>query len=238
MHAQDARQRGDLYMLTNIRIGYANAVWLVADDADRAEREVAEAMAQWGSPEQQLQQYYELLARVHIELYRGRGRDALKLVEERWRAFSRAHLLRIQTIRIGLFHHRARLAVAAISAKEVVGAEADALAEGALRDARRVVREGLRWSTPLARLVEAAVYARRGDRTRALSLLVLACDDFDASDMALWSAAAKRRRGEILGGDEGRALVDEADATFRAQAVKVPAKYAAMLAPGFPAARA
>ncbi len=38
----------------------------------------------------------------------------------------------------------------------------------------------------------------------------------------------------MLGGEEGRALVEEADAKFRAQAIKAPEKYSAMLAPGFP----
>ena len=119
LREQDARDRGDLYLLTNVRIGWMNGIWLAADDTERAEREVDEAMAQWGSPEQQVQQYYEVLARVQIELYRDRGRAVLTLLEERWPAFARAHLLRIQIVRVGLFHHRARGAVAAIASGEV-----------------------------------------------------------------------------------------------------------------------
>jgi hypothetical protein len=211
-----------------------NAIWLAADDPDRAEREVDEAMAQWGSPEQHLQQYYELVARVQIELYRGRGRRVLTLVEERWREFRRAHLMRIQLVRVGLYHHRARGAVAAIVAKEVGGTDAAPLAAGALRDAARMVRERLKWATPLASIIVGAVCAQRGERERAVALLGDASRDLDSCHMALWSAVATRRRGELCGGGAGRALVDAADARMRANGVKDPAKYCGMLAPGYP----
>ncbi len=51
--------------------------------------------------------------------------------------------------------------------------------------------------------------------------------------MSLWSAAALRRRGEITGGDEGRAMIAAADAKFRAQDVVDPEKFVRILAPGF-----
>jgi hypothetical protein len=43
--------------------------------------------------------------------------------------------------------------------------------------------------------------------------------------------AAQRRRGALLG-DEGAALVIEADAWFAAEGARDPARLAAMLAPG------
>ena len=235
MHAQDARQRGDLYLLTNVRLGWMNSVWLAADDADRAERELAEAMTQWGSPEQQLQQYYELLARVQIDLYRGRGLEAHALIEARWRAMAQAHVFRIQTVRVFVHHLRARAALGAIAAGEVTGAAADALAASALRDARKIEREHLRWATPLAQLIDAAVQARRGDRARAIELLTSAADDFAACDMALWSATAKRTRGVLMGDEEGRVIVATADSVCRGQGVREPARFSTMLAPGFAA---
>jgi serine/threonine protein kinase len=232
-YTQEARQRGDLYQLTNVRIGWMNSVWLAADDVARAERELDEAMVQWGAPEQQLQQFYELVARVQVALYRGPGRDALALIEKRWQTMARAHLLRVQTVRIFVRHLRARAAVATIAASGITGRAADSLAAAALRDSRQILCERLRWSSPLARLIEAAVHVRRGDRDRAIEALASAADDFGACDMALWAAAAKWRRGEVLGGDHGRRLVGEADAKFHAEGVKEPASFCRMLAPGF-----
>ena len=230
---EEARVRGDLYLLTNIRIGLINSVWLAADDDARAEQELDEAMALWGTPEQQLQQYYELLARVQIELYRGRGLAGLAMIDARWPTMRRAHLHRIQIVRLQLAHLRARALLAAVTAGEELGARATELIASALGEARGIQRERLAWSNGLARLIEAAVHARRSDRDRALSTLTTAIDDLAASDMKLWAAAARRRRGELLGGDDGRALVAAADEAMRAEGVEDPVRYCAMLAPGF-----
>jgi hypothetical protein len=230
---QEARVRGDLYLLTNIRLGLLNAVWLVADDDARAENELDEAVALWGTPEQQLQQYYELLARVQIDLYRGRGLAGHVMVDARWPAMRRAHLHRIQIVRLQLAHLRARAAVAAVAAGEASGERAAGLLASALSDAHGILRERLRWSSGLARLIEAAVQACRGERERAASTLAVAIEELEASDMALWAAAARRRRGELLGGEEGRVLVDAADEKLRAEGVRAPERYCAMLAPGF-----
>jgi hypothetical protein len=50
--------------------------------------------------------------------------------------------------------------------------------------------------------------------------------------MALFAAAARRCRGELLGGEAGRALVAEADAWMAAQSIRDPDRMARMLAPG------
>ena len=49
--------------------------------------------------------------------------------------------------------------------------------------------------------------------------------------MALHAAVASRRRGEIAGGSEGRALVEAADAWMQGQGVRNPGRMAGMLAP-------
>jgi len=50
--------------------------------------------------------------------------------------------------------------------------------------------------------------------------------------MALFATAARRARGEVLGGETGRALVAEADAWMTAQSIRRPDRMARMLAPG------
>ena len=65
----------------------------------------------------------------------------------------------------------------------------------------------------------------------AANLLQVAESEFSRADMALYSAVAKRRRGE-LGGDEGRALVAEADGWMRGEGIQNPNGMATMLAPG------
>ena len=46
---------------------------------------------------------------------------------------------------------------------------------------------------------------------------------------------ARRRRGELLGGEEGRALVEAANAWMTEQTIKSPTRMTEMLAPGFDA---
>ena len=58
-------------------------------------------------------------------------------------------------------------------------------------------------------------------------------DGFDAAGMGLYAAAARRRLGELLGGDEGQTLVARADAWMRLQRIENPPRMTEMLAPGF-----
>lgn len=62
-------------------------------------------------------------------------------------------------------------------------------------------------------------------------LLAAAERAFDGADMALHAASARWRRGELLGGDQGRALVQQAEAWMAGQRIRNPARMAAMLAP-------
>ena len=72
-----------------------------------------------------------------------------------------------------------------------------------------------------------------GHVDRAVSLLPEAISGFDAADMALYAAASRRCLGTLLGGDEGRALVQTSDAWMTSESIKNPARMTAMLAPGF-----
>jgi hypothetical protein len=50
--------------------------------------------------------------------------------------------------------------------------------------------------------------------------------------MSLHVMVARRRRGELLGGAAGEALVQQADTWMAGQAIRRPARMADMLAPG------
>ncbi len=70
--------------------------------------------------------------------------------------------------------------------------------------------------------------ARAGDE----ALLERAEAGFEAADMALHAACARRRLGQVIGGDEGRTLIAAANEWMRGQEIKNPERMAAMIAPG------
>jgi hypothetical protein len=89
------------------------------------------------------------------------------------------------------------------------------------------------WSDPLAALVRAGVHHLRGDAERSITWLAQAIRGLDTTDMALYAHAARRRHGQLLGGDAGRAEVVAAERWMLASGVKRPDRMTAMLAPGF-----
>ena len=101
----------------------------------------------------------------------------------------------------------------------------------ALRDARRLKREGMAWSRALSLPIRAGVAAARGDRSRAATLFALAVKQLEAVDMNLHAAASRRRLGEILGGDQGRAQLEQADSWMNQQGIRNPARMADVFAP-------
>ena len=90
------------------------------------------------------------------------------------------------------------------------------------------------WSDALAQLLSAGVAGARGNSEGAAKLLAEAAARFEAVDMPLYAAAARRRLGQLLGGDEGGSLVAKADSWMRGQNIKNPARMGAIFAPGFP----
>ena len=218
----DAERRGDLYTAGSLRGWRTSIVWLVQDDIEGARFQLDEAYRHWPRRLVTMQRCYELLSRVQFHLYAGEGEQALALVESEWPLLRRRQLLRAQTIRTELLFARARAELAA------------GLLAAAERDARRIERERMAWSRPLAALVRAGVVARRGDPDGAAALLDAASADFAAADMAFHAAVADRCRGELIGGDDGRNRIAASDVWMAAQGVRRPERMTAMLAPGLP----
>jgi hypothetical protein len=98
--------------------------------------------------------------------------------------------------------------------------------------ARRLRRERARWAAPLAALLEAGVAITRGDAASAARDLERAEQGFDEANMALHAAVARRRRGEIVGGEPGAALIDAANSWMHARDIVRPDGIVDMLAPG------
>jgi hypothetical protein len=84
----------------------------------------------------------------------------------------------------------------------------------------------------LPELPDYDLVAFRGDHALATTLFTEAAAGFDAADMLLDSAAARRSLGMLLGGADGRAMVTQADSWMSAQNIRNPVQMTAMLTPG------
>ena len=164
------------------------------------------------------------LAMEQIEQYAGDGRAAWKRVEETWPALRRSLLLKIGSVRLLALQLRANSALLARSGS--------AIPRVAIRDAARIGRMKTGGAKPVAQLIQAAVLVKRGDTEAAVALLKTAATGFDDGEMAIHAAATRHRLGELVGGEEGRRMVDAARAVMLAQRVNSPARVTAMLVPG------
>ena len=112
------------------------------------------------------------------------------------------------------------------------GQERDALLRKASKDARLLERENLPWSIALAHMIRAGLAATGGVAEAAVEHYAAAAEIFESNGLGLYANAARYRQGELGGGDEGRALVDQAHGWMLEQTVKNPGRMMAMLAPG------
>ena len=222
-----ALDQGNLFAATDLRTRL-NVIWLAADDPDRARDEVIAAMTAWPRRGFHLQHYSSLVALAQIELYTGDYEVAWKHIEGQVKPLEKSLLLRIQGLRIDAMQMRARLALAS-----AIGKQTERQLQLAEKLAEKIEHENMGYANPLATLVRAGVARRRGNEASAVTLLESAIRDFEASDMQLYATVARRRLGEMIGGDRGRELLAKTDRWMTRQMIKNPAKMANLLAPGF-----
>jgi serine/threonine protein kinase len=230
---QEARERGDLYEVMNLSTYLMTVVRLAGGDGPAVRDELAATTPQWSTRGFHVQHNDVLWASTQVDLYLGDGPSAWDRIRATWPALSRSLLLTVQFIRVSMCHLRARCALAILTKDPRAGV----VRRVAERDARALGREGAPWAVALSGLIRAALRAVDGDRPGALAGLAAAEESLAAVDMRLYSAAARRRRGELLGDAEGDRLVAEADAWMAAQGVNEPERMTPMYVPGFEAGR-
>ncbi len=231
----EAKQRGDIYAAANYRTTVCMAAWLVNDDVDTLRHHLNEARADWSFEGYQIQSMNLIWAECLLDFYSGKYAAPWIRLQREWSAIKRSKLLWLQLYRveIGFIRAASALLAARSIADEESSKERRALLRTAARAARQLRRENFPGARPYCRLLRAALARERGDTERAMALLSVAAEGFDAADMVLYAAAARRHLGRMAGGEPGQNLVRDADALFARETVKNPERMAAMLAPGF-----
>jgi serine/threonine protein kinase len=229
---RDAFSRNDRYAQNNLRTFLPNLAWLVGDDPEGARQAASLALEQSSTRDYHVQHFYELVAQAHIDLYTDRPRDALKRIDDGWSPLKRSLLLYSQLPRVIVHDLHGRAALASALASEA--GQRSGLLRVADRCARRLLAERAAWSTAMGTLLRAGVRAARGDLRAAAATYDEAARGFTAAGMALLETCARRRWGELVGGQEGAAAIAASDGWMTAQTVRNPRRMAALMAPAAP----
>ena len=225
----DARNRGNWYIATEL-CTRSNFVWLAADDPDEGERVTIESIGRWSQKGFHRQHYSARLARVQTALYRGDAETAWRLLTEQESMLRRSLLTRVRVLRVESLYLRARCALA-MAAKHRSSRRLLSIARAG---ARRIAKERMPWSDPIALLLKAGIAYLEGSPALAARYLQEAVDGFGCADMKLYAAVARRRLGALQDDEQGRDLQRQAEEWMAAQHIKNPAAMTRMLAPGLP----
>ena len=230
---EESQRRGDRYAAASLLLltrGWL--LYLAADDPDLAQSEITAAMKQWPSDGYHLQHYWALLGKFEIAMYCGQPERAAELASEEWGGLRRSLLLGNPAGRFFAAHLHACSSLAAAIVARATPSSRDRLLRIAAKEIESIRAQQMLPSGAMSDLLCAGVALIRGQPEEAMTLYGSAEKRFESADMQLFSAAALRRRGELIGGDEGRSLIKAADISMQSQGVKNPARLAATLAPG------
>jgi eukaryotic-like serine/threonine-protein kinase len=238
LYLREADEHSDRLLATCLGSGYINSRWLVEDRPEEALREARQAIESWERYNRshasfQQQHFYDMAAVGQQGLYTGDYAGAHHYLRERWPAFRRSLASRLQMNRIVICQLRARTALACASVSRDAR-ERRALLALVVRSAHALERERAEWATPQADLLLAGVAMLENRPEAALALLRRAAHALNQVSLLLPAAAAARRWGLLLGGEQGRKHVEEGERWMRAQGVVNPERMTAMLVPGFP----
>jgi len=221
---RDAQRRGDLYLETTVH-RYASRYPLLARDR-AAEAEAELERCAWPAPEgaYHVQSWFELEARCEIALYAGVPILATAQAHRGFVELERSLLLRAQPIRVLSRSLRGRLLLAASPDRAQLGETA--------RIVRQLERERVGYAQVQAHLLAAAVANLRSQSEVVVAQLRQAVQTAAENQMAFQLAAARRKLGQVLGGEEGAALLTESDAWMTKEGVVDPERMCEVVAPG------
>lgn len=224
----EAKARGDQYLLTVLLTDAAPAFFLRDDNPEEARRLIQKGLAGWNREVYDILRHTANISLSEADIYAGDGISALQRTLLTLPKLRPTFLLRLNMARHQIYFLQGRAALSAI-AQAGVTSERMRWAEDA---ARRLEKEADAWFRPFADLIRAGQSALRGDHADAITRWQRAADSFSRSNMLPYAAAARWRVGQSAGGEKGNRLRDEAIQQIQKLGVRNPARFAALLAPG------
>ena len=227
----EARDRDDAWSDALLRAGPQVAYWLADDDLPRARAELT--YVQQRLPEESFgpARVWTFIGNVLVDFYSGDSAAPWGRVERELPDLARAHVSESQWSRVLIGYLKAGAGLVRLR-----GDHGESERAGLVRlieaEASSLALETAPWARPFGELAGAGLAAALGHRERALAGLRAAESALRAGDMAVFAAAARRRVGELTGGEAGADLVATADAALGEQGVRRPDRFTRALIPG------
>ena len=211
-----ANRKGDLFQEITLRVRFAIR-HLIDSQPDVARADVNDALAAWlpGSTSFGNQQAWGLWSKTRIEVYAGNF-NAPNL-EEDWRRMHRSLVGRVPLMQAEWLHAYATYLLArAIDAKKRgLASEYTKFCKLTEKTADRYARLRHFPAAPAAdALIRAGLAWVRGDRD-VIERTKKALDEHYARTVFAFAPGIRRRLGEAIGGDEGAAMIAQADQEAR-----------------------
>ena len=230
---EEAEQVGDLLLSANIRTFSQPLAYLVADRPGAASDSVLSGLRAWPAPGYHLQNALAALILAWIAFYEGKAGRNFDFVEEQWKLMRANHIDSFDNMRATTLDFRCRTALAAAN-RYSESSTGRAKALRIARECSRILdRQTNPWGRASAKVAQAALKEFEGNTTAAAQTLISAAKIFEDTDMMGYAWSARRRAGQMMGGDEGGAMVEAADRWFQSQSILRPERFAAMHVGGF-----
>ncbi len=227
----DAEERGDLYLLTVQRLWPSGVYrWLAADRPDKVWQMLSLGLRDSPTTGDDLLNVFAVISTSYTSIYCGNYQDAYHPLEKKLTAFLKTPAGNYSPSFKSILH--SRLAYGAL-AHALMARNKNKMLDIAERRAKKLMKDNSPMALAFVPVIRAAIAWQKGDDKTATALLRDAIDAFNVIEYKLYAAAARRQLGRIIGGDEGKALVQQADRTMGEEDVVNPERIAAMLAPGF-----
>jgi hypothetical protein len=226
---RDGEERESRIVTFSVAVHAQPFAYMGIDRPERALEVLDAAREAWGST-YTLQVAATAFLRTWVLLYQGRADAAWTFVSGEWPRLRQHNYMRLHQLWNWAVHARAQAALALA----LEHPEDRALVRVAERSARLLEADTVCAVSPgVAQLIRAGVAARRGRHADAMRLLERAVPVFEASGMTAFAGVARRRLGELTGGDAGAQMIARADASMRAVGIVQPARMTRAFANGF-----
>jgi hypothetical protein len=218
---QISRALGNRYAELAVSDHFAG-VLTVRGDTTAARERARKNLELWTTEGFHLQHLYSIRREVLCDLYEGNAARGYERLLGIWKELRRSQLLQVSLPRVDTAWLRGRLALAVGSAPALADAS---------KCARQLEREGREDAAVYALLLHAGLRKVGGDENAALSLWTRAAEAAEKADMGLYAAAAHSRRGALIGGEQGKRELAEAETVMDRCGVTSAERWATIYAP-------